>query len=206
MTTSRTATHPGPRSRKRRPERRDEIRRAALELFRECGFHSTSMVEIGKRLNLSGPAIYRHFANKEEILCSAIEQHFEEVAAETQRIAREATSPREALERLVAAGIRHVLDDPELAVAVMREKAFLSEKTRSFLGRVQRHLVEDWVHFVAQLRPDLNDAEARATVLGVMGMLQWMVQFDLGLSEAEVERRMREMALGTILWEPSRRR
>ena len=47
---------------------RDRILDVALDLFTDQGFDGTSMREIAERLHLSKPAIYYHFASKEEIL------------------------------------------------------------------------------------------------------------------------------------------
>ena len=182
----------------------DQIRRAALELFRERGFHATSMVDIGARLRISGPALYRHFANKEQILRSAIEDQLDETTAETRQIMREAASPLEALERLIAAGVHRVLEYPELAVAAMRDQPLLSHETRLFIGRAERHIIEDWVHVVAQLRPELSDREARTIVQGVIGLPQWMVQYDGGLPREQLERRMQLMMLGAVLHDAPR--
>lgn len=47
---------------------RERILDVALDLFTEQGFDGTSMREIAERLGMSKPAIYYHFASKEEIL------------------------------------------------------------------------------------------------------------------------------------------
>ena len=47
---------------------RERILDVALDLFTDQGFDGTSMREIAERLNISKPAIYYHFASKEEIL------------------------------------------------------------------------------------------------------------------------------------------
>jgi AcrR family transcriptional regulator len=47
---------------------REKILDVALELFTDQGFDGTSMREIASRLRISKPAIYYHFASKEEIL------------------------------------------------------------------------------------------------------------------------------------------
>jgi AcrR family transcriptional regulator len=47
---------------------RERILDVALDLFTEQGFDGTSMREIAERLHISKPAIYHHFASKEEIL------------------------------------------------------------------------------------------------------------------------------------------
>jgi AcrR family transcriptional regulator len=47
---------------------RDKILDVALDLFTDQGFDGTSMRQIAERLHISKPAIYYHFASKEEIL------------------------------------------------------------------------------------------------------------------------------------------
>jgi AcrR family transcriptional regulator len=50
------------------PSTRERILDVALDLFTEQGFDGTSMREIAEQLHISKPAIYYHFASKEEIL------------------------------------------------------------------------------------------------------------------------------------------
>jgi AcrR family transcriptional regulator len=47
---------------------RERILDVALDLFTDQGFDGTSMREIAEQLRISKPAIYYHFASKEEIL------------------------------------------------------------------------------------------------------------------------------------------
>ena len=47
---------------------REKILDVALDLFTDQGFDGTSMREIAERLHISKPAIYYHFASKEDIL------------------------------------------------------------------------------------------------------------------------------------------
>jgi AcrR family transcriptional regulator len=47
---------------------RERILDVALDLFTDQGFDGTSMREIAERLHISKPAIYYHFASKEDIL------------------------------------------------------------------------------------------------------------------------------------------
>src|SRR4051794_4126916 len=50
---------------------RQAVLDSALSLFAQNGYAGTSMDDIGRAAAISGPAIYRHFANKEEILVEA---------------------------------------------------------------------------------------------------------------------------------------
>ena len=47
------------------------VRSAAMALFAERGYSATSMSAIAEAAGLSRPALYQHFANRDEIFRSA---------------------------------------------------------------------------------------------------------------------------------------
>jgi AcrR family transcriptional regulator len=87
--TKRTA---GRRSRGADTKRR--ILDMAIELFSARGFHESSMRDIASRVGIEAPSLYAHYASKEEILRTILEDYRREIAA--MRL------PDEALERIVA--------------------------------------------------------------------------------------------------------
>src|SRR5947209_3111286 len=55
--------------RPRDPDRRkQDVLRAALELFAEKGFDGTSVPDVARRARVAAGTIYRYFANKEELV------------------------------------------------------------------------------------------------------------------------------------------
>jgi AcrR family transcriptional regulator len=58
-----------PRKRsKRKSSSPAEIRAAAAPLFAECGYWATTMRELGKKLGITAPSLYNHYAEKQDIL------------------------------------------------------------------------------------------------------------------------------------------
>ncbi len=57
---------------------KEKILRVSEELFFTQGFHETGIREIAKKAGLSSGALYKHFADKEAILCEIIEPHIQE--------------------------------------------------------------------------------------------------------------------------------
>ena len=53
---------------------KERITEAALELFAQSGYLGTSMSDIAQRLGITKGALYKHFASKQEILDSIVEQ------------------------------------------------------------------------------------------------------------------------------------
>lgn len=57
-----------------KPDRRDDILNAALDLFLNKGFHATSMSNIAKEAGVSTSHLYNFFTNKAEIAIAVEKQ------------------------------------------------------------------------------------------------------------------------------------
>jgi AcrR family transcriptional regulator len=57
---------------RRKEQKGDSIRRAALELFKVYGFKKVSMREIARKADVSQVTIYNHFGSKDELVREAI--------------------------------------------------------------------------------------------------------------------------------------
>jgi AcrR family transcriptional regulator len=149
---------------KRRPHRRDQILAAAMDLFHAKGYHATGMDEIGAAAGITGPGIYRHFKSKEQILATGVRRSVTEALDNARSIVESTSTPREALEGLIANFVEGLLANRSLSAVIMRERHALSPTTRRSVERAERLHVEEWVHILSQLRPDLTDGESRMMV------------------------------------------
>ena len=64
---------------KRKAQKKDNIRRAALELFRTYGFQKVSIGEIARRAGVSQVTIYNHFDSKEGLVRDVLQWHITEL-------------------------------------------------------------------------------------------------------------------------------
>jgi AcrR family transcriptional regulator len=53
---------------------REEILAAAAQIFREKGYHATSMQDIAEAVHLQKGSLYHHIRSKEEILASLLDR------------------------------------------------------------------------------------------------------------------------------------
>src|ERR1700737_3812227 len=102
----------GPRS------RQAMILKAAKELFYERSFAAVGVDEIGQRAGVTGPAIYRHFRGKDEILAALFDDAIDRLVEVT---AIQAEDPWEELEALTRGHALFVLGERELAGVKIRE-------------------------------------------------------------------------------------
>ena len=86
----------------KRPERRTQIIDATLRLVAAHGVQGTTTARIAAAVGLSEPALYRHFANRKEMLLAALEVVFDRVLG-----AVTVSQAGNALERLRGIGQHH---------------------------------------------------------------------------------------------------
>ena len=95
-----------PRTKTTKGERtREAIMAAATDLFRERGFRETSLGDIGAAAGVSGPAIYRYFDSKGELLSVLIEEAAIMWRGTVDDVLNEDMPPMATLELLIDAAI-----------------------------------------------------------------------------------------------------
>ncbi len=152
-------------------ERRQQILDTAAELFAERGFHGVSVHDIGAACGVSGPALYKHFSGKGELLSASLTDISETLLKEGSIRANSATSPSDALDALIDWHVDFALDHPALIIVQDREWANLDASGRREVRALQLSYVDVWVETVRALRPDLDRATARAAVQATFGLL-----------------------------------
>jgi AcrR family transcriptional regulator len=166
-TTGTTGTTEAPRS-----SRRDQILAIAVRLFAERGYHGVSMDDIGSAAGVTGPALYHHFAGKEAMLAAALEPVSRGLLdGGRQRVASGAPEPRAALESLVTFHVEFALANPAVIAVHLHELDRLPEEPRRQIRKLQRLYVEEWVHLLGMVRPELAAPEARVLVHAAFGLM-----------------------------------
>ncbi|GAA3754483.1 TetR/AcrR family transcriptional regulator [Salinactinospora qingdaonensis] len=107
------ATSAGPRARYRE-QTRTEIKQVALRQLAEGGLPSIALTRIAKELGLSGPALYRYFANRDDLVSALIRDAYDDMAAALNAAvpAEPHPSPRNLLYTLARCYRAWVLDHP----------------------------------------------------------------------------------------------
>jgi len=152
-------------ARRGRPSRRAAIFASALRLFRERGFHATSINDIGADAGVAGTAIYAHFDTKQELLAEAIREGARRIRdGVDDALARPGAGPRQALEGLVRAYVRVALDNADMNTCYVLEARNLPDEVRAPLVRGERGLRALWCDHLLALRPELSRVQAQAMV------------------------------------------
>lgn len=148
-----------------RPSRRADIFASALRLFREKGFHATSINDIGADAGVAGTAIYAHFKTKRELLTEAIREGARRIrAGMAEARLDDEPDPRARLEKLVRTYVGVVLDNADMNACYVLEGRSLSPELHQPLRRSERALRDTFRSQLVALRPDLSREQAQTMV------------------------------------------
>jgi AcrR family transcriptional regulator len=154
-----------PGARRGRPSRRPAIFAAALRLFRERGFHATSINDIGAEAGVAGTAIYSHFETKQELLAEAIREGADRIGSGMREaLAADAPSHEVALENVVRRYVEVVLDNADMNACYVLESRSLDAAVGQPLVRSERRLRKAWRDRLSGARPDLSTDETQTLV------------------------------------------
>jgi AcrR family transcriptional regulator len=167
--------------------RREAILDAALELFRQRGFHSVGIDEIGTAAGISGPGVYRHFASKSSLLVALFDSITERMLVAADEIRKSECPPAELLDRLVAFHVAAAVEERALLAVWIQDWRSLPRPDQQRIRRRQMEYISVWVAALVRLRPELGPAEAEAVVHAALGAINSVAFHDTGLSSGAME-------------------
>lgn len=156
---------------KAKSDRRSQLIAAAERLIAERGYLAVRLEDICSAVGISGPAIYRHFPNKEALLVELLVGISTRLLAGAQRVTAATEDAAESLNGLVDFHLDFVFGEPDLIRIQDRDLAHLPDAARRQVRRSQRQYVEIWVAVLTQLTPDLAEEDARVMAHAVFGLL-----------------------------------
>jgi AcrR family transcriptional regulator len=176
MTASTPDTPPGqseaPNRRSQlKSDRRLQLLAAAERLFAERGFLAVRLEDIGAATGVSGPAIYRHFPNKESMLVELLVGISARLLAGARDVTARSTDAAGALDGLIDFHLDFAFGEPDLIRIQDRDLTHLPVAAERQVRKAQRQYVEVWVAVLRKLDPALAEADARLAAHAVFGLL-----------------------------------
>ncbi len=104
----------------RQDNRRQQLLDVAARLFRERGYHVTSMRDIAHEVGMLSGSIYYHFSSKEELLLAVYEEGLRHIAEQVDAAVAERNTPWERLEAGCAAHLEALLELSDYTQVMIR--------------------------------------------------------------------------------------
>jgi AcrR family transcriptional regulator len=156
---------------KAKSDRRTQLIAAAERLVAERGYLAVRLEDIGAATGVSGPAIYRHFPNKEALLVELLVGISTRLLAGATDVVARAADPEAALNGLIDFHLDFALGESDLIRIQDRDLPNLPPAAKRQVRRAQRQYVEIWVDVLRQLDMSLREDDARLMAHAAFGLL-----------------------------------
>jgi AcrR family transcriptional regulator len=156
---------------KAKADRRSALLHAAADLFAVRGFERVSLEDLGAAVGVSGPAVYRHFANKQAVLAALLVDVSRELVAGADAVIAQSTNPTTALRSLIAFHVEFALANADVIVVQDRDLDSLAGADRDLVRSLQRGYIEAWVGVLEAVHPATPTAELRIRARATFGLI-----------------------------------
>lgn len=128
-------------------DRREQLIRAALEVFQAKGFHATTVRDIGRAAGLTQGTIYNYVRSKEDILFLVCDRVIAEYISSMEAAAAATGDPAARLREALRGVTRVMIEQRSAILLVYHESHHLNRRSlRSLLTRVQ-----GWINQMEEL-------------------------------------------------------
>lgn len=170
MASSATERVPTDRDRAK-ADRQSALLHEAARLFAERGFTGVSLEDLGAAVGVSGPAVYRHFANKQALLGAILLGVSERLRDGGASVIATASDPRSQLHALVRFHVDFALTDADVIRVQDRDLDSLSDEDRHSVRRLQREYLGLWMRVLARLHPERSENDLRVRAHACFGLI-----------------------------------
>lgn len=188
----------------RKPSREDQLLATATRLFKEQGYHNTSMQDLADALGLQKGSLYYYINSKEELLHQLLERATSFLAAGIDEIYAASLPPAEKLRWALEAHAVTMMEHLDLVSVYLQEYRSLPPSrleevlaVRKHYERVLMQILEDGI-----TAGDFRPVNVKMAVFGLLGMVNWTHQwFTPGgeFSAQEIAAMLADLALGGLV-------
>jgi AcrR family transcriptional regulator len=183
-----------------------EIVAAATRIFREKGYHATSMQDIADAVGLLKGSLYHHISGKQELLLKVFENGMRLAAEMLEEVARTDLPPDEKLRQAITRHIEIItLNLDQATVSIMEARALKPAQRQRLVA--QRDYFDGLLRQILQEGIDagvFRPVDATLVTFALMGMHNWLVLWyreDGRLSPKEIAAIFADLVLNGLLVE-----
>jgi len=157
----------------------DEIAYAAVKLFNQKGYHSTSVQDIADEVGLQKGSLYHYISSKEELLLQIATKSMSGFSKELEQICN---LPLSAVERLRKAIHHHftiVTGDIQMTTVLLREAFLLSDEQHERITASMEGYTSLWVRILehGMANHEFVQTDPKLTALFILGACNWVYRW-----------------------------
>jgi AcrR family transcriptional regulator len=182
---------------------REDIIRAAAQMFRQKGYQASSMQDIADAVGLQKASLYHHVTSKQDILLEILDQALDIMIADMQAVLDAGGPPEEQLREAMRAYVTRVTQEASLAAVLQLEHRNLEPRKRAaHVVRRDRYdqLWRSLIHRGVE-RGVFRDVDERMVAFALLGVQNWIITWyraDGRLTPSEIADQFAELFLAGL--------
>jgi AcrR family transcriptional regulator len=192
-------------TRSRPRNRKAQLADAAAELFRKHGYHQVSVNDIAAAAGVTGPAVYRHFRGKLDILAHVLLSGMDVFGLVTEEALAASGTPGEQLDELLRAMAALAVDRREVTALWRWEGRHLDKADQTKIRHRSGELMAQWGIAVRDARPELSTADTELLCWAALSVFGSVSMHHVSLPRRRFETCLAELASAVLAWGPPRR-
>ena len=156
--------------------RRDELLAKAARLFRQKGYHATTMKDIAAELQILPGSLYHHIESKESLLLEIMQRGIEVLLDRVRPIVESDLSPERKLQQVVRTHIQSIAEYPDVLTVFLHEFKAVPEgrrdehaQLREEYDRLLSRIIEEGIE-----RGMFRPFRPRLATFAILGMVNWL--------------------------------
>ena len=187
--------------------RADQLLETATLLFKEKGYHNTSMQDLADALGIQKGSLYYYIDSKEELLRELLEQATSILGAHIDEIYTADLSASEKLRLALENHGQAIMDHLNLVTVYLQEYRSLPHERLEEVLAAREHYEERLMQILQDgiTSGEFNQVDVKMTVFGFLGMLNWTHQWfspEGELTSEEIAAILADLALQAVSKKP----
>lgn len=156
---------------------RSDIIQAAAQIFRQKGYHGTSMQDIADAVHLQKASLYHHITGKQEILVDILDRALDLLIKDIEAVAKSDIKPEEKVRQAMQAYVGRLTEDIDLAAVLLQEHRSLEDDLRAAHIARRDRLESIWREILQEgiKSGDFRHTDEVITTFAILGVLNWMI-------------------------------
>ncbi len=191
---------PALRPREAARPREAELRRTATRLFRERGFHATSMQDLAEAMGMNRGSLYHYIESKDDLLWWIVADTMDALRARVEPVLESDAPPAERLRGAIGVHLAFAADNADEMSLVQVELRSLSPERRSQLVARRDAYEGCWRAVLAEAVAggSIRPTDVRLTGIAILSACNWFTQWyrpDGPLGVADIAARFADLFL-----------
>lgn len=157
----------------------EQIFAEAVRIFREKGFHATSVQDIADAVGLQKGSLYHYISSKDELLFKIFQRSTGALTRQLEQIAASDDPPTDKLRRAIEAHLTALCEQLDIYTVYLSERRSLSARNHSKVrAEAARHaellqrIIQEGV-----ATGDFRAVDGKMAAHAILGMCNWLYQW-----------------------------